>query len=318
MDRLASISAFVRVTEEGGFSAAARRLRVSKATISDHVQALENALGVRLLNRTTRRVSLTEVGREYYERCARILHDLDEADQAAGAVQMAPRGRLRVHSHQGLARFVTPVVTGYLARHPGVAVDLRTGDALIDLVQEGFDVAITFLTPPDSTLVRRRLGAVSSRLYGAPAYLESHPAPQRPADLAEHNCLRYAHLLWGDEWHFVDTDGNEVKTRVSGSLITNNIQTIRAAGVAGIGLALMSPVTVFDLLESGALVPLLPGYRTPEFEINALYPHRRHVTAKLRVFIDMLIDRFADERWWLNPEDQVSLAPAPARPHGLN
>ncbi len=312
MDRLTSINAFVRVAESGGFSAAARRLHLSKATVSEQVQALENVLGARLLNRTTRRVSLTEVGREYYERCTQILHDLEEADQAAGAAQLAPRGQLRVHCHQGIARFVTPVVTDYLARHPGASIDLRTGDALIDLVQEGFDVAITPLTPPDSTLVRRRLGAVSPTLYAAPSYLKNHPTPQRPADLAEHNCLRYAHFLSGDEWHFVDADGNLLKTRVSGSLITNYVQTIRAAGVAGIGLVLMSPVTVSDLLDSGALVPVMPGYRTVEFEINALYPHRRHMTAKLRVFIDMLVDRFADEQWWLDVEhDGGTREPAP-------
>ena len=298
MDRFASINAFVRVAENGGFSAAARKLHLSKATVSDQVQALENAIGVRLLNRTTRRVSLTEIGREYYERCAQILHDLAEADQAAGAVQVAPRGQLRVHCHHTIVRLVTTVVTDYLARHPGVSIDLRTGDALVDLMQEGFDVAVTALTPPDSTLVRRRLGAVRLQVYGAPTYLESHPAPQRPANLAEHNCLRYAHLLSGDEWHFIDADGNQVKTRVSGSLITNDVPTIRAAGVAGIGLVLMSPFTISDLVASGALVPLLPGYQTPEFEINALYQHRRYMTAKLRVFIDMLIERFADEWRW--------------------
>jgi DNA-binding transcriptional LysR family regulator len=315
MDRLASINAFVRVAESGGFSAAARRLHLSKATVSEQVQALENVLGARLMNRTTRRVSLTEVGREYYERCMQILHDLEEADEAAGATQLAPRGQLRVHCHQGIARFVTPVVIDYLARHSGVSIDLRTGDALIDLVQEGFDVAITSLTPPDSTLMRRRLGAVSPTLYAAPSYLENHPAPQRPADLTEHNCLRYAHFLSGDEWHFVDADGNLAKTRVSGSLITNYVQTIRAAGAAGIGLVLMSPITISDLLEYGALVPVMPGYRTVEFEINALYPHRRHMTAKLRVFIDMLVDRFADEQWWLNVEhDGGAREPAPAKP----
>ena len=302
MDRLAGINAFVRVAETGGFSAAARRLHVSKATVSEQVQALENGLGVRLLNRTTRRVSLTEVGREYYERCTQILHDLEEADEAAGVAQFAPRGQLRIHCIQGIARFVTPVVTDYLARYPQASVDLRTGDALIDIVQEGFDAAITALTPPDSSLVRRRLGAVSLKLYAAPSYLEKHPAPEKPQDLAEHNCLRYPHFLWGDEWHFVDADGNDVKARATGTLITNFVQAIRAAGVAGIGLVLMSPVIITDLLESGALVPVMPGYRTPELEINALYPHRRYMTAKLRVFIDMLVEQFACDCWWLGPE----------------
>ena len=184
-----------------------------------------------------------------------------------------------------------------------MSVDLRTssGDTLMDIVQEGFDVAITALTPPDSTLVRRRLAAVSLFVYGAPSYLESHPAPQTPADLADHNCLRYAHLASGDEWHLLDSRGNLTKTRVSGTLVTDNVETLRVASAAGIGLVLMSPAGgVSDLVASGTLVPLLPGYRSPEFEFDALYPHRRHMTAKLRIFIDMLVDHFADEQRWIN------------------
>ena len=292
MDRLASITAFVRVADSGGFSAAARRLNLSKATVSDQVQALENTLGVRLLNRTTRRVSLTEVGREYYERCSQILHDLTEADEAAGAQQATPRGQLRVYCHQGISRFVAPVVTGFLARYPEASVDLRTGDVMVDLVQEAFDLAISPLPPPDSTLIRRRLATLSLILCGAPAYLERHPVPQSPADLAGHNCLRYPYAPFPDEWHFVDARGNTEVARISGSLISSSPETTRAAAVAGIGLVLTAPFLVADLLASGALVPLLPGYRTQEVEINALYPHRRHLSAKVRAFIDMLVDRF--------------------------
>ena len=299
MDRLASISAFVRVADSGGFSAAARRLNLSKATISDQVQALENTLGVRLLNRTTRRVSLTEVGREYYERCSQILHDLTEADEAAGAQQATPRGQLRIYCHQGIGRFVAPVVTGFLARYPEASVDLRTGHVMIDLVQEAFDLAISPLPPPDSTLVRRRLATMSLMLCGAPAYLERHPVPQSPADLAGHNCLRYPYAPFQDDWHFVDARGNTVVARISGSLISSSPETTRAAAVAGIGLALTVPFLVADLLASGALVPLLPGYRTQEVEINALYPHRRHLSAKVRAFIDMLVAHFSNQQRWL-------------------
>jgi DNA-binding transcriptional LysR family regulator len=180
MDRFASITAFVRVTESGGFSAAGRRLNLSKATVSDQVQALENALGVRLLNRTTRRVSLTEIGRNYYDRCVQILHDLEEADETAGAQQATPRGQLRVYCQLGIVRFVTPVVTDFLARYPEASVDLRTGPTMIDLVQEAFDLGISPFPPPDATLVRRRLGTLSLMVCGAPAYLEKHALPGRP------------------------------------------------------------------------------------------------------------------------------------------
>lgn len=296
MDRFASITAFVRVAESGGFSAAGRRLNLSKATVSDHVQALENALGVRLLNRTTRRVSLTEIGRSYYERCVQILHDLEEANETAGAQQATPRGQLRVHCQQGIVQFVTPVVVDFLTRYPEVSVDLRYGHAMIDMVEEGFDLAISPFLPHDATLVRRRLATFTLVLSAAPAYLERHPAPQSPADLAGHNCLRYPYAPgFAEGWHFLDPSDNPVAARVSGNLITSSPDTMRAAALAGIGLMLTAPFMVADLLASGALVPLLPSYRTQEFEINAFYPHRRHLSAKVRAFIDLLVDRFGEQ-----------------------
>jgi DNA-binding transcriptional LysR family regulator len=298
MDRLVSITAFVRVAESGGFTAAARRLNLSTAAVSENVQALENALGVRLLNRTTRQVSLTEIGREYYERCVQILQELDEADRVASALQLTPRGQLRVYCQQGVSRFVAPLVTGFLARYPEASVDLRTGHVMIDLVQEGFDLAITPLPlpPPDSSLMSRRLAAGRFILCCAPSYLDRHPAPRRPADLAGHNCLRYAYAPFGDHWPFLDAGGNPMVARVSSNLITTSPETLRAAALAGTGVVLLPSFAISDLLASGGLVPLLPDDQTPKFEIVALYPHRRHVTAKVRAFIDMLAERFVDEQ----------------------
>jgi DNA-binding transcriptional LysR family regulator len=302
MDRFASITAFVRVAESGGFSAAGRRLNVSKATVSDHVQALENALGVRLLNRTTRRVSLTEIGRGYYDRCVQILQDLEEADEAAGAQQATPRGQLRIYCQKGIGRFIAPIVADFLGRYPEASVDLRTGHAMIDLVQEAFDLGISPFPPPDATLVRRRLGTLNLMVFGAPAYLEQHLAPQSPVDLASHNCLRYPYYPAPDEWHFLDAGGNPVVARISGSLISSSPETTLAAAVAGIGLVLTAPFLVTDLLVSGALVPLLPDYRAQPLEINALYPHRRHLSAKVRAFIDLLADRFTEQQRLFRPE----------------
>jgi DNA-binding transcriptional LysR family regulator len=301
MDRLTSITAFVRVAENGGFTAAARRLNLSTTTVSEQVQALENALGVRLLNRTTRRVSLTEIGREYYERCSQILLELDEADQVASALQVTPRGRLRIYCHQGLSGFISPITTRFLGDYPEASLDLRTGDAMIDLVQEGFDLAIMPFSPPDSTLIKRTLTKWYHQLCASPAYLDAHPAPQTPADLASHNFLVYAYSIWGPEFHFTDPAGNKVPARLSGNLVTTSIAVMRAAAVAGLGLWLCPPYIVSDLLTSGALVPLLPEYGRPEQEIVLLYPHRRHMTAKLRVFIDLLIARFAEQLHWLDP-----------------
>jgi DNA-binding transcriptional LysR family regulator len=301
MDRLASITAFVRVTESGGFTAAARRLDLSTTTVSDQVQALENALGVRLLNRTTRQVILTEIGREYYERCAQILHELEEANEAAGALQVTPRGQLRVYCQKGVGPFIAPVVTGFLSQYPEVSVDLRDGDAMIDLVQERFDLAIMPVSPPDSTLVRRTLAKWHPVLCCAPAYLEKHPEPRSPADLVGHNCLLYAYTPFRDRWPFLDARGNTLMARVPATLVTTSITVLRAVAVAGLGLWLSAPFIVSDLLASKELVPLLRDYRLPEMEIVALYPHRRHLTAKVRAFLDMLVDQFSNAQRRLAP-----------------
>ena len=303
MDRLASIAAFVRVAANGGFTAAARSLNISTTTVSDQVQALETALGVRLLNRTTRRVSLTEIGREYYERCSQILQDLTEADEAATALQVTPRGRLRVYCQQGLDRFIALVATRFLGDYPEISLDLRSGDAMIDLVQEGFDLAIMPVSPPDSTLIRRTLAKWHHVLCCAPAYLAAHSTPQSPADLAGQNCLIYAYSAFGPEYHFIDPAGNPLVVPVSGSMVTTSTAAMRSAAVAGLGLWMCPPYIVTDLLASGALVPLLTEYARPEMEIVALYPHRRQLSAKVRLFLDMLVDRFAEEQRRLDASD---------------
>ena len=249
MDRLASITAFVQVTETGGFSAAARHLNVSTTTVSDQVQALENALGVRLLNRTTRRVSLTEIGREYYERCSQILQELAEADEVASALQVNPRGRLRLYCHQGLDRFIAPVATRFLADYPEVSLDLHTGDAMIDVVQEGFDLAIMPASPPDSTLIRRTLAKWHYLLCCAPAYLETHSTPRRPADLADHNCLLYAYSIFGTEFHFIDPAGNPVSARVSGNLVTTSISGLWSIPLRSNSCGLRSLVSLHLLVH---------------------------------------------------------------------
>jgi DNA-binding transcriptional LysR family regulator len=301
MDRLAAIAAFIRVVENGGFTAAARHLNLSPTMVSNHVQELEDRLGARLLNRTTRRVSLTEIGREYYERSAHILADLDEADRAAGALQATPRGRLRVHCHPALARIIAPLVTAYLRDNPEVSVDLRRGDQMIDLLEEEFDLAIRPYAPPDSSLMVRRLADWRHVLCCSRSYLETHPKPVSPADLSAHNCIRYAFYPFGDEWRFTNPDGGPLTVRVAGNLVTSDTELRRHAVIAGLGLAIFPPFNIHEELRTGSLVPLLRNYPTPELSIAALYPHRQHLAAKVRVFIDALARLFAG-RDWLNPE----------------
>jgi DNA-binding transcriptional LysR family regulator len=301
MDRLASLTAFVRVVENGGFTAAARHLNLSTTMVSSHVQDLEERLGARLLNRTTRKVSLTEIGREYYERSLHILADLDEADRAAGALNATPRGRLRVHCHPTLAPFIAPVVTAYLRDNPEVSVDLRRGDQMIDLLEEEFDLAVRTRLPPDSSLMVRRLADWRLVVYCSRSYLETHPEPVSPADLSDHNCIRYAFYPFGDEWRFTNPDGGPLAVRVAGNLVTADPEPMRHAVIAGLGVALAPPFVFREELRAGSVVPLLRNYPTSVLSIAAVYPHRRHLAAKVRVFIDALARQFAGVEW-LNVE----------------
>jgi DNA-binding transcriptional LysR family regulator len=298
MDHLASIAAFVSVVDNGGFAAAARHLNVSRTLVSSQVQELEDRLGARLLNRTTRRVSVTETGRQYYERSTHFLAEIDEAEREAGALSATPRGRLRVHCHPVLSTFIAPVLAAYLRDNPEVTVDLRRGDQMIDLLEEDFDLAIRINVPPDSSLMVRRLADWSHVLCCAPSYLETHPEPATPADLLAHNCIRYAFYPFGDEWHFTDPDGQPLTVRVAGNLVTSDTELRRLAVLAGVGLSLIAPFAVDEELRAGSLVPLLRNYPPAVFSIAVVYPHRRHLAAKVRVFIDALAKLFAGRDWF--------------------
>src|SRR3954452_2417625 len=192
MDRLTGLTVFGSVVDNGGFSAAARRLNMSVTMVSSHVQSLEDRLGVRLLNRSTRQVSLTEVGRTYYERSQQILADLDEADRVATALHATPRGILRLHASMNLVRFLAPIASEFLTLYPAVGMELTVGENMPDLIEDGFDLAIRTIQPPESELTVRWLTPWRHILCCAPSYLASHPQPDRPSDLAHHNCLRFA------------------------------------------------------------------------------------------------------------------------------
>jgi DNA-binding transcriptional LysR family regulator len=301
MDRLKSLTTFIQVVESGGFSAAARRLDMSATMASSHVQALEEQLGARLLQRTTRKISLTEVGQAYYEQAARILGELEEADRQVGALQSTPRGRLRLHVGTHIVRFVAPILAEYMAAHPALTVELTMGERMIDLVEEGFDLAIRATVPADSSLVVRQLSAWRHVPCCAPAYLEAHEEPRAPADLAQHNCLRYAFYPYGDEWRFTSPGGESVSARVRGSLRTNSAEALRIAALGGLGVFLAPGFLVAEDLEAGRLVPLLREYRPIAFAINAIYPTRHQVTAKVRAFIDLAMERFKARPAWTNP-----------------
>jgi DNA-binding transcriptional LysR family regulator len=296
MDRLTSLTAFVRVVDSGGFSAAGRRLNMSTTMVSNHVQALEDRLGARLLHRTTRKVSLTEVGKAYYDRCIQILADLEQADDIAGALQSTPRGTLRVFTATHIVPFIAPVVAGFLASYPDVKVDLTMGERTIDLI----DVALRLTPPPDSSLIVRSLATWRHVLCCSPGYIDKHGRPQQLSELANHNCVR--HVLYPyDEWRFVDRKGTPASVRVSGNLISNSGDTMRMAALHGVGVCLAPGFLIADDLEAGRLVRLLSEYRPVEFAMNAVYPHRHHLSAKVRTFIDLLALHSAEHQKLINP-----------------
>jgi DNA-binding transcriptional LysR family regulator len=300
MDRLTSLTAFVRVVDCGGFSDAGRRLNMSTTMVSNHVQSLEDRLGARLLNRTTRKVSLTEVGRAYYDRCVQILSDIEQADDIAGALQSTPRGTLRVYIATHIVQFVSPVIVEFLALYPDVKIELTMGERTIDIIDEGFDVAIRMTPPPDSSLIVRSLATWRHVLCCSHHYLEQHGRVQQLAELAEHDCIRHFNYPY-DEWRFVDRKGAPASVKVSGRLVTNSGEALRAAALQGSGICLAAGFMVHDDLEAGRLVRLLPEYRPVELSMNAVYPHRHHLSAKVRTFIDMLVQHSGEQQKRINP-----------------
>jgi DNA-binding transcriptional LysR family regulator len=300
MDRLTSLTAFVRVVDSGGFSAAGRKLNMSTTMVSNHVQSLEDRLGARLLHRTTRKVSLTEVGQAYYDRCIRILSDIEQADDIAGALQSVPRGTLRIYTNTHVVQFLSSAVAEFLASYAEVKVDLTIGERQADLLDENFDLAVQMIPPRDSSLIVRKIATWRHVLCCSHGYVEAHGKPEQLADLATRNCLRHVNYPF-DEWRFVDRKGAPSSVGVSGNLMSNSGETLKLAALAGVGVLMGAGFLIHNELESGALVRLLPEYRPVELTMNAVYPHRHHLSAKVRTFIDLLVHHATEQQKLINP-----------------
>ena len=293
MDRFAAMQVFARVVEHGSFARAAERLAISTSACSRHVAELEAHLDVRLLNRTTRRLSLTESGQAFYERCVQVLADLDEAEQAAAMSAARPRGTLKLTCGISFGvRHVARLVGAFAARHPEVRFDVQLSDRFVDLVEEGFDLAIRIGESPTQNLIARKLGETRLVPCAAPVYLREHGAPESPADLAQHACLTYEYLPQRGTWRFQDRAGGEHTVRVAGPVHANNGDMLAAAAVEGIGIA-MEPDFIVDAdVAAGRLVRVLDDYVPAPTIVYAVYPSRRHLSAKVRAFVDFLAERF--------------------------
>ena len=299
MDTISGMITFARVVEANSFSEAARRLGVSKSAVSKQIARLEDRLGARLLNRTTRRISPTEVGAAFYERCARIVAEVEEAELAVTRLQAEPRGVLRVNAPMSFGILhLAPAIAVFMKRYPDLEIDLTLNDRFVDLIDEGYDLAIRIGTMADSSLIARKLAPSRLVACAAPAYLRRRGLPTVPRDLADHECLIYSLATAGDLWKFTDSEGTPQPVRVSARLKVNNGDVMRDIAAAGLGLTVLPTFIAAKGLEAGTLVPVLTDYRLPETAVSAVYPQNRHLSPKIRVFVDFLAGRFGPEPYW--------------------
>jgi len=298
MDRAAEMTAFVRTVETGGFSAAARQLGLTPSALSKLVTRLEDRLGARLLQRTTRRLQLTAEGEAFYVRALPILKAMDEAEAEVTEAGTSPRGLLRLHcgSTFGMHQ-LAPAIPRFQARHPSVSLDLTISDERLDMMQEAVDLAIRIGPLDESTLVARRICNLERVICAAPSYLERHGMPRTPDDLQRHNCLWITSLPALRRWPF-DTDEGIRVVHVDGNVVTNNAETVLQLAVAGVGVTRLSDVVVADAIRAGALVPILADWHHVEpVPLFATYPSGRNLSPKVRAMVDFLVEEFGGAPW---------------------
>lgn len=294
MDRLTAMQLFVRVVETGSFSAVAREMDMTQPTVSKQLAALESRLKTRLLNRSTRQLSLTEAGSSYYESCKRILDEVREAEGNLGTLQGKVAGTLRLNTSIALGQmYVAPIAIRFQKVHPEVEIDLQLQDRFVDLVEEGVDIAIRVGRLTDSSLVARRLGRARRITVATPGYLKKHGTPRVPADLVNHNCILYHYLSTGNEWIFEAPEG-EIRVKVSGTFKANNGDAIAQAVFADLGIAIAPEWIVHDALASGKIRSILTDFAPTPLDINAVFPSARHISTKVRSFVDFLQAEFAN------------------------
>ena len=298
MDNLSEMAVFAKVVQQRSFTAAARDLGLSKSAVSKQVGRLEDRLGARLLNRTTRKLSLTEVGAVFYERCARIVEEARAAAGEVGSMAATPRGRLRVNAPMTFGTLhLGPVIADFLEAHAEIELDLVLDDRFSDLIEDGFDVAIRIAALVDSSLIVRRLAPSRSVLCAAPDYLRRHGRPEKPEDLRQHNCFGYLYRDSGTDWTLNGAKG-PVSIPLQGKLRANNGEVLRHAALAGTGIVGLPSFIVGSDLRAGTLVEFLPECVPQTHSIHAVYPHRRHLMPKVRAFVDFLAARFRPEPYW--------------------
>jgi DNA-binding transcriptional LysR family regulator len=299
MDRLRAYEVFVTVVSRGSFTRAADTLDTSPANVTRYVNELEAHLGTRLLNRTSRRLSLTEGGETLYARCKTLLDDVAETEGLVSSASVEPRGRLRINAPVSFGiRHLAPLWPEFMRKYPQVELDVALIDRVVDIVDEGYDLAIRISRAGSTNQAARKLATSRNILCAAPAYLAGSGVLSAPADLIEHRCIGYSYAATGDEWQLIDSEDKVHPVKVNCHMHSNNGDTARAAALAGQGVIWQPTFLVGHDLRAGTLVQVLPEYRLPDIDVLALYPSRRHLNAKIRAMIDFLVDAFGGVPPW--------------------
>lgn len=295
MDRLSEMEAFVSVVAQGGFTNAASKLGISKSAISKHISGLEARLGARLLNRTTRRVSPTELGLSYYDKAIAILANAQAADDMITAMQSTPKGVLRISAPVDLSNnLLSQAVSDFLQVYPDVSINLTLDDSFVEIVAEGFDVAIRIGNLVDSSMRARKLSETVTRFIASKEYLETNGTPKTIDDLAKHNLLHYSNLSTGNAWNIVAPSGEERQIRAIGPLTVNNGSSLLKAAEAGLGIARLPTFIIDASVKAGRVVPILGNLPENRLGIHAVYPAGKFIQPILRAFIDYLVEYFQE------------------------
>jgi DNA-binding transcriptional LysR family regulator len=299
MDRFGEMETFARVVESGSFSRAARDLHMTPSAVSKMIGRLEDRLGVRLLSRTTRKLSLTEEGRVFYQRITPILAEVEEAEETVSLSTAEARGVLKINASTAFGQYqIVPLIPAMLEKYPSLQVELTMTDSIVNLVEEGYDVSIRIGTLTDSSLIARKLGVAHRVLVASPAYLERHGTPTCPADLKQHQCLKLSIPTSLNKWEFNMDDGPRT-VEVSGRFETDNAIALHEAALAGLGLFRASTFVVGDDIKAGRLIPVLQDFElTGDPGIFAVWPHNRNLSAKVRAFVDTLVEAYTPVPPW--------------------
>jgi len=295
VDHFNAIPYFIAVVDNKGFSPAAQALGISKSAISKRITQLEAYLGVRLLHRTTRKISLTEAGSRYYEYAAKASLEAQNAEDAVSQLQGEPQGKLKINAPMSFGLIhMAGLIPEFLLRYPKISIDLVMDDKAVDLVEHGFDVAIRNGELADSSLIARRLAPIHSIVCASPAYLANHGRPSSPNELSAHNCLMYSYSSNKDQWQFNKKE-EQVCIHVEGNYRVNNSEALMQAVMKGLGIGRLPSFVAGDALRDGSLINLFPEYRMPAKKVYAIYPERHYLPAKVRAFLDFSIEYFGED-----------------------